>query len=639
MADAEYAAARALFDSGQILATAQRVARWQADSAMTASRWHLAGMVAMASGYLPVAEQALRAALLAAPDNVEAHYQMGRLLKDLGRVAEAIDSYDRALAYVPDYWPAHSSRGTACRLLGRYHEALASQRTLSKLRPNDPAACLNLANALFNVGQPVEAAEAYARTLALRPGDPSASLGLAQTKARALLEAEEWEALLAHVAQTPAALDVPPYLSLAAALARYRLGERDAATERFREALTRAPSDPQQCWALGDLLARTGRCWDEAIPWYERAIALSGAEATVEFHNSLVAARYFSGDLPGAEDACERALAINPEAPEVHFNRGVILLWQDRYAEGFAAYERRFEAMRSPTHPDSPIGRPPLGVQAWQGEDLQGKTLVLWPEQGIGDALQFLRYLPVLCTRTAPVNLKVAVPLSLQTLVQASFPGLNVLNVETLAQAGGPVADFDAPLMSLPHLLGTPEDTQRSAVPYLTPSPAQLARWQARLGARQRLRVGLVWAGNPQHLRDFERSIPLRLLATLASSRIEFHALQKGHGEAQLDELPDFALQRTGAACADFHDTAAALSQLDLLITVDTSVAHLAGAMGVPTWLLLHAYGEWRWGVSRAECRWYPSVRFFRQIVPGEWGEVIERVRHALLAHAAGNER
>ncbi len=639
MADAEYAAARALFDQGQLPAVAQRVARWQAAGAMSATRWQLAGILAMASGDLLAAEQALRAALNATPENAEIHYQLGRVLKDLGRLTEALACYDQTLALAPDYWPAHSSRGTACRLLGRYHEALSSQRTLSQLRPTDPAACLNLANALFNVGQAVAAAEAYARTLALRPGDPSASLGLAQTKARALLEAKDWEALLAHVAQTPAALDVPPYLSLAAALARYWLGQRDAATERFREALTRAPGDPHQCWALGDLLARTGRCWDEAIPWYERAIALSGAAATVEFHNSLVAARYFSGDLPGAEDACERALAINPEAAEVHFNRGVILLWQDRYTEGFTAYERRFEAMRSPTHPDSPIGRPPLGVQAWEGEDLQGKTLVLWPEQGLGDALQFLRYLPVLCTRTAPANLKVAVPLSLQTLVQASFPGLSVVNAETLAQAGGPVADFDAPLMSLPHLLGTPEDTQRSAVPYLTPSPAQIARWQARLGTRQRLRVGLVWAGNPQHLRDFERSIPLRALAALANPLIEFHALQQGHGEAQMDELPDFALQRTGAACADFHDTAAALSQLDLLITVDTSVAHLAGAMGVPTWLLLHAYGEWRWGLKRAECRWYPGVRFFRQTVPGEWAEVIERVRHALLAHLAGDER
>jgi len=630
MADAEYAAARALFESGQMPAAAQCVARWQAAGAMNAPRWQLTGLLAMASGDLVAAEHALRAALAADQQQAELHYQLGRLLKDLGRLPEAVESYDRALALAPDYWQAHSSRGTACRLLGCYHEAVRAQRALIALRPNDPAAWLNLGNALFATGEPVAAGEAYTRALALRPGDPPASLGLAQTQARALLEAGDWQGALVHVERTPAALDVPPYLTLAAGIARLRLDKNLMAQALFDAAFARAPQDPRQCWALGDFLARTGRCWADAIPWFERAIALAGPQATVEFYNSLAAARNFSGDLPGAEAACDRALAINPDAVEAAFNRGVILLWQDRYAEGFAAYERRFEATRSPTEPDRPVGRPPLGAQAWRGEDLQGRTLVLWPEQGVGDALQFLRYLPAVRMRVAPACVMVAVPPSLLTLVQTSFPDFSVVNAETLTQVGRPMADFDAPLMSLPHLLGTPEDTRRDSVPYLTPGAEHLTRWQARLGPLERLRVGLVWAGNPQHLRDAERSIPLRTLAALADADIEFHALQKGHGEAQLNELPRFVLRRTGADCADFHDTAAVLGLLDLLITVDTSVAHLAGAMGVPTWLLLHAHGEWRWGLNRATCRWYPSLRFFRQTVPGDWTDVVARVRHAL---------
>jgi hypothetical protein len=225
-------------------------------------------------------------------------------------------------------------------------------------------------------------------------------------------------------------------------------------------------------------------------------------------------------------------------------------------------------------------------------------------------------------------RLTVLVQDALVSLLKASFPDDEICALSTLR--AGTQADFEVALMSLPHALGMAEQTQPLPFPYLLPAPAKIAEWRQRLGPRQRLRAGLVWAGNPAHLRDAERSIPLRCLAQLDHPDIEFHALQKAHGEEQMEALPAFPLRRTAAGFADFHDTAAALSQLDVVITVDTSVAHLAGAMGLPTWLLLHAQGEWRWGMSREICRWYPSLRFFRQSLAGDWTEVMARVDGAL---------
>jgi hypothetical protein len=328
------------------------------------------------------------------------------------------------------------------------------------------------------------------------------------------------------------------------------------------------------------------------------------------------------GDTHGAFVALQHAIALEPDFAEARFYLGCLHLLEGNYRPGFAEFEWRWRWSGFAT-PHLEVAQP-----AWDGADLRGRTILLHGEQGLGDSLQFCRYAPLLAERAGRVLLQVPAAL---VAVLRTLDG-----VETVVAPGEQLPPFDvhAPLMSLPHLVGTTVETIPARVPYLHADPSAMARWRERLrGPSDGMRVGLVWSGNPAHPRQHVRSLPLACLEPLATvPGVTFYSLQKGpaaeEGHASNLGLP---LTDLGPLLEDFAETAAALSQLDLLITVDTSVAHMAGALGRPVWLLLAAVADWRWLLDRADSPWYPTLRLFRQHRLGDWQSVVEAVRRAMV--------
>jgi hypothetical protein len=267
---------------------------------------------------------------------------------------------------------------------------------------------------------------------------------------------------------------------------------------------------------------------------------------------------------------------------------------------------------------------PDLGRPPWKGEPLGGQTILLHSEQGLGDTLQFIRYASAVRKRGGRVVAACQAPL---VALLASCPGVD----QVVPRESGPWPEFDvqAPLMSLPFLLGT----MAAEVPYLSADAERVDRWRPTLDRVPGLRVGVVWQGNPQHPSDARRSFPLEQLAPVAAvPGVRLISLQHGEGREQLGHFPIEELESEGVtAPGDFLDSAAVMTQLDLLITVDSAPAHLAGALGVRTWVALPFAADWRWGIDREESPWYPSLRLFRQKTPGDWdnvfGGMAERLR------------
>jgi hypothetical protein len=329
------------------------------------------------------------------------------------------------------------------------------------------------------------------------------------------------------------------------------------------------------------------------------------------------------GRLQEAIAAFERVLALRPADGEAHFNSSFAYLLAGDYERGFREYEWRWEALRSKL-PAAAAGKP-----LWLGEqDIAGRTLVVFAEQGFGDAIQMARYVPLLAARGAEVAIGCAPPLA---ALLASVPG--VRTVFSSQETTLPF-DYHVPIMSLPRAFHTTLASIPSQVPYLHAATPAADAWRARLAPHRASRkVGLVWAGNPKHRRDRIRSLSAELLAPLLDiAGCTFFSLQKdeaGASLAALDPRGERVLDYT-TELATLADTAALISALDLIITVDTAVAHLAGALGRPVWVLLPEAPDWRWLRGRTDSPWYPSARLFRQSERGDWSGVVQKVASAL---------
>jgi hypothetical protein len=386
------------------------------------------------------------------------------------------------------------------------------------------------------------------------------------------------------------------------------------------KALELNPRSADARYNCGLALHALGR-YAEALESYDRALALRADHVgtlTNRANTLLSLGRY-----PEAIASCERALAIKPDHPNAHLNESMARLVTGDFQGGWPKYEWRLQRKR-------PFPQPP-----WLGEaPLAGRTILLYAEQGLGDTIQFLRYVPLVAERGARVVLRVQA--ELEPLV-AGFPG-----VSTLVPARDPVPPFDlnCPLPSLPLAFRTGLATMPAGVPYLHAPRDRVASWAARMGGGG-LRVGLAWSGNPGHANDRHRSIAFdRLSALLERPDVQFISLQK---DVRREDAPGVAgatrLLRLGGDFTDFADAAAVVSQLDLVITVDTSVAHLAGAMGKPVWILLPFAPDWRWLLEREDSPWYPTARLFRQHRPDDWDEAIARVGRELDALAGKSGR
>ncbi len=481
----------------------------------------------------------------------------------------------------------------------RLAEAETLYRAVLADDPDHPHAIYLYGLLQLGTGRTAAAVDSLGRATLLRPSHLAARLGWG----RALLaEGQSGEALAAAdavLAQEPASAEA----LFLRGTAFSALGRPADAVAALRQAIAADPANAAAQLNLGNALADLDRL-EAAEAAVRQAIALD--PALVEAHVSLGFILTSRGRLTAAVAACEAAIALQPGLAQAHWNLAVAALLAGDFARGFAEYEwrKRHDRFR---HDFIDLPGP-----VWTGDDPTGRTILVHAEQGFGDTIQFARYLPLIAARDARVVL--ACDARLVPLLD-TLPGVTAVPVN----AGLPPYDAWIDQMSLPRVLATGPTTIPSAGGYIAPDPVRVAAWWTTLPAGKK--VGVAWAGNPAHSNDRRRSLPRDALAVLlAAPDTRFVSLQPGPCASDA-ELPDLSARLT-----DYAETAALIANLDLVVTVDTSVAHLAGALGVPCWVLLPFAPDWRWRLGCQDSGWYASVRLFRQPVPGAWHDVVAEV-------------
>jgi tetratricopeptide (TPR) repeat protein len=396
-------------------------------------------------------------------------------------------------------------------------------------------------------------------------------------------------------------------------------GQTELGVSLLKRALHVNPNAALAHCALGVALNELKRC-EEALASLDASIALAPGNAVAHYNRGLVLS-----ELKRPKEALaayDRSVALNPADLLAVVNRAYVLLAMGRLEEGFAAYEQR--KVKDPVAHRFDRGRPWTG-----GEDVEGRRVFLYHEQGLGDSIQFARYAPLLEARGAEVVLSVQDPLL--PLARQLSPGLELLGEDARPER----FDYHCALLSLPGAFATTLETIPARARYFEAEPERLAKLEALLGPRRGLRIGLALSGNPSHRNDDNRSIALARLAPLLGHEADWIALQNEVRPTDAAALKASGVRFFGEALGDFADAAALTELMDLVITVDTSLAHLAGALGKPVWILLPFNPDWRWMLDRSDSPWYPTVRLFRQPRRGDWESVLSEVRTALAREAA----
>jgi tetratricopeptide (TPR) repeat protein len=587
------------------------------DSAPTLN---LLAVINSASGRNDMALANIDRALALRPDFVEALVNRGIALYGLKRFGDALVDYDRAIALRPGYADALVNRGNALGRLQRHEEALASYDNALELQPAHVEALVSRAATLHELRQYGEALRSYDRALALRPDDAETLVNRGVTLHELKQSAEALSSYDRALIIEPSNVDAITNRGVAL----HDLGQYGEALASHERALALQPDHAAARSNRGVTLHRLGRL-DEALASYDRALALQPdyVDALVNRGVTLHALMRFDEALASRD----RAIALRPDHADAHFFGSLSRLLTGDFDRGWIEYEwRRKGTSTGPSRRDFPQ---PLWLG---GNEIAGKTILLHSEQGFGDTLQFCRYAPLVAARGARVILEVEEPL------QGLLAGL--AGTTRVIAKGDRLPDFDlqCPLLSLPLAFRTKLETIPSAVPYLRPPDQALVKWSTRLPSKRRPRIGLAWAGNAKHLRDRERSIDLRDLLLLLDIDATFVSLQKELRATDTTMLKESGgIIHFGHELENFSDTAALISRLDLVISVDTAIAHLAGALGKPVWILLTHVPDWRWLLDRDDSPWYPTARLFRQSDARQWDSVIARVRDALLKFTGGN--
>lgn len=547
-----------------------------------------------------------------------------------GDLGAAVALYDDLLARAPGYWQAHANRGLALAVIGDGAAACAGFRRALAIEPSAAPALRNLADSLqgkepkaglivaraltavapdasdswLSLGcielvqsPPGPAGRALRRSLALAPAVAATLMSVGSTRAEARLA---W--LRRAVASSPT-----PEVLVALAQQTTRSGAIAESRRLLRRAIAIEPGRGDVVTEMTAMIDAFSAAAD-LRRWACRAIVL--VPESFAAWNNLGTAELELCRLADAERAFANAIRLQPDLAEGHFNRSMPLFLLDRAEEAWAEYEWRWRVAK--------FERPPSSAPRWTGEPLAGRKLLVHDEQGLGDSLQFSRYLPLLAREHAPVAM--ACDPRLEDLFRKSFPDIAIH-----ARPSVPAHDLAVPLLNLPRLLGGTRSFPQP--PYLAlPEPA-------RIDAGDRFRVGLVWAGNPNHPRDRDRSIPLaRLRPLLDVPDVAWFSVQFGPPKAEIVDLGlDTLLADLGGHLPDMQSVARVFAGLDLLITVDTASCHLAGGLGLPVWVMLPWVPDWRWGMTGTTTAWYPSMRLFRQPAKGEWRSVIDEVGAALV--------
>ncbi len=520
------------------------------------------------------------------PNHAEVYVNIGIVLKAQGRFGEAIAHYKQAIHLKPELVEAHYNLANVLKGQERYAEAIENYTQAVRLKPDFAQAYYNLGNALRSNKQFFEAIDNYRQAVRAKGDYAAAYNNLAMT--------------LKDVG---------------------RVGE---AIENYTEAIRLKPDYAEAHNNLGIAFKEQGRM-AEAVESYRRAVSLRPDYA--EAHNNMGIALHANGKHDKALDCCERAIQLVPDYAEAHWNRSLVLLLKGRFTEGWEEYQwRRKTNLATSAYPHT------FDKPRWDGKPFAGKRLLVHYEQGLGDNLQFVRYLPMVKQLGGSVIFET--PRSMYGLLRA-FDGIDEL-VEASPERS-PDVEFDSftSLMDLPGIFGTILETIPADVPYIHADSAKVEHWRGRLSG-PRFRVGIVWGGRPTGPNEVlslqHRSCGLKHFAALADvAGVALYGLQKGPPAAQVDQLPErIIVSNLGEELHDFADTAAVVENLDLVISIDTSVAHLAGAMGKPVWVLLKSDADWRWLLDRQDNPWYPTMRLFRQREWGDWTSVFQDVTEEL---------
>jgi tetratricopeptide (TPR) repeat protein len=522
-------------------------------------------------------------------ETAEAHHAIGNLLQDGGKSADAIGFYRNALALNPASAATWNNLGNSLFAAGETEQAFDCYEKAVKLKPDFSEACNNLANLLAESGRLAEAIALYVRAIELQPDFPD----LLSNLGNALREA----------------------------------GQLQPAMDCYNRAFALDPDHVKTHNNLGNAYCELGE-WPKAIESYRRAIAIDPNFG--EAINNLGTAMEELGQRAEAMACYQTAAQLAPNSVSPPWNIALLQLLLGDYENGWPGYEHRWRQKKQ-CKSFRNFPQPLLNLSG----PVRGKRVLLHAEQGFGDALQFCRYVPMVADLGAEVILEC--PPSLVRLFR-SLKGVG----SVIARAESvPCFDLQCPLMSLPMVFSTTLKSIPVDLPYLHAEPADIQRWRSRFATEPvALRVGLIWAGDSKHQKDRHRSLTLSDFAPLARvPGIGFYSVQVGKHSVQAKSPPaGMQLIDWTADLQDFADTAAMISQLDLVITVDTAVAHLTGALGKPVWILIPFQPDWRWLLDRTDSPWYPSARLFRQSVPGQWEQPLEELIRAVRDFASGSD-
>lgn len=601
------------------------------------------GNALLASGRPADAIASYDQALRLQPGMVEALYNRGKAQVANGRNDEALLSFRAVLAINPRMVDAHNAVGETLLQLDRIEAALTVLDAALALDPSHPGALNNRGSALFALGRFEQALSSYDQAIAAMPAAAAAH----DNRGLTLQDLGRFEEA---IASHDAAIALEPGFAVAyirRALARRQLGRFNEALQDANEAVRLAPGSATAFDCRGVVLNDTGR-YGEALLDYRQAIALDPGFA--QAHNNIGNVLYDLGRLDEALASLQRALELRPLFPEAHANHGLVLqdgkqfdaarksydqaissrpayaeaykrratlaLIQGDFETGWADFETSLHLARQRS--PGPLSDIPL----WHGEPLRGKSILLSEPSGLGDTIQFWRFLPALFRMGAQVSF--IGPQRLFRLLRSSGWPVHFLALRSSAD----VFDYRCGLWSLPHLLGIGLTDIPDDIPYLHAEPALLGRWSSILRA-DRFNIGISWQGNPGRKIDAGRSIALQAFQPLAGvPGVQLVSLQKNHGLEQLQDLPSgMSVLDPGptfdAGSDAFVDSAGLMAGLDLVISSDTAIVHLAGALARPTWVGIKWMPEWRWLLDRADSPWYPTLRLFRQPTPGDWAGVM----------------
>ncbi len=536
---------------------------------------HLLGVLALQTLRTESGVELIGKAVELNPNSWGAHNNLGNGLRDLGRLDAALASFDRSIALRPDFAEAHNNRGIVLQDLARLDDALASFDAAIALKPDYADAHNNRGTVLQKLNRAADAAASFSTAIALKHD---------------YVEAYNNRANLAK-----------------------DLGNLEDAVADFDRAIALRRNYATAHYNRGIALQALRR-FDEALTSFDTAIALKPDYAEAYNNRGLVLQ-----ELKRPHDAIasfDKTIAQQPNYAEAHSNQSLSLLQIGNFERGWHSYEWRKKL-------EQPFGNRALAKPLWLGrDDISSRTLFVHWEQGLGDTIQFCRYAALLKSRGAQVVMSVQEPLS--RLLRQMSPAVEIINQDEVPSA----FDYHCPLMSLPLAFGTRLETIPAKLPYLFADETLRRAWRDRLGPKTRARIGVVWSGGARHR---YRSIDLATFAPLFSANAHWISLQKELGEsdaaalARIDRVSSYSEELT-----DFSETAAIIDLLDLVISVDTSVAHLAGAMGKRVWVLLPYNADWRWLLDRSDSPWYPTARLFRQDSTRSWQHVMTQVRGAL---------